>query len=86
MREFLDFPAEWDPPRSRNEALASFMRRIGVCEERGSDSRLVRYKWADLDSDLRPQATAIPAMAISRFGCRQRTWPRGGIWARSETH
>jgi ATP-dependent DNA helicase RecG len=28
---FLD-----NPPRSRNEALASFMRRIGVCEERGS--------------------------------------------------
>jgi predicted HTH transcriptional regulator len=24
------------PPRSRNEAMASFMRRIGVCEERGS--------------------------------------------------
>lgn len=24
------------PPRSRNEALASFMRRIGTCEERGS--------------------------------------------------
>lgn len=24
------------PPRSRNEALASFMRRLGVCEERGS--------------------------------------------------
>jgi len=24
------------PPRSKNEALASFMRRIGVCEERGS--------------------------------------------------
>jgi len=24
------------PPRSRNEALASFLRRIGVCEERGS--------------------------------------------------
>ncbi|MDO5674274.1 MAG: ATP-binding protein [bacterium] len=24
------------PPRSRNELLASFMRRIGVCEERGS--------------------------------------------------
>ena len=30
-RRFLD-----TPPRSRNEALASFMRRIGVCEERGS--------------------------------------------------
>lgn len=24
------------PPRSRNEALAAFMRRIGICEERGS--------------------------------------------------
>ena len=28
---FLD-----NPPRSRNEALASMMRRMGVCEERGS--------------------------------------------------
>ncbi|WP_295580537.1 ATP-binding protein [uncultured Lamprocystis sp.] len=28
---FLD-----NPPRSRNEALASFLRRVGVCEERGS--------------------------------------------------
>ncbi|MEK7259714.1 MAG: ATP-binding protein [Pseudomonadota bacterium] len=28
---FLD-----SPPRSRNETLASFMRRIGICEERGS--------------------------------------------------
>lgn len=28
---FLDSPS-----KSRNEALASFMRRIGVCEERGS--------------------------------------------------
>lgn len=28
---FLD-----SPPKSRNEALASFMRRIGVCDERGS--------------------------------------------------
>lgn len=30
-KRFLD-----TPPRSRNEALASFMRRIGICEERGS--------------------------------------------------
>ena len=30
-KRFLD-----SPPRSRNDALASFMRRIGVCEERGS--------------------------------------------------
>ncbi|MBK6617585.1 MAG: putative DNA binding domain-containing protein [Nitrosomonas sp.] len=28
---FLD-----SPPKSRNEAVASFMRRVGVCEERGS--------------------------------------------------
>lgn len=28
---FLD-----SPPKSRNESLASFMRRVGVCEERGS--------------------------------------------------
>lgn len=28
---FLD-----NPPRSRNETLASFMRRLGICEERGS--------------------------------------------------
>lgn len=30
-QRFLD-----TPPRSRNEALASFMRRVGICEERGS--------------------------------------------------
>lgn len=30
-QRFLD-----SPPRSRNESIASFMRRIGVCEERGS--------------------------------------------------
>ena len=31
VRRFLDLP-----PSSRNESLASFMRRIGICEERGS--------------------------------------------------
>lgn len=30
-QRFLD-----TPPRSRNEILASFMRRVGICEERGS--------------------------------------------------
>ncbi len=30
-QRFLD-----SPPRSRNEALASFLRRVGICEERGS--------------------------------------------------
>ncbi len=32
------------PPRSRNESLASFMRRIGICEERGSGwDKVVAY-------------------------------------------
>ena len=31
IQRFVD-----SPPRSRNESLASFMRRIGICEERGS--------------------------------------------------
>ena len=30
-KRFLD-----TPPQSRNEALASFLRRVGICEERGS--------------------------------------------------
>jgi predicted HTH transcriptional regulator len=30
-QRFLDAP-----PQSRNDALASFMRRVGICEERGS--------------------------------------------------
>lgn len=32
------------PPRSRNEALASFMRRVGICEERGSGVDKVVYE------------------------------------------
>lgn len=32
------------PPKSRNEALAAFMRRIGVCEERGSGFDKVVYQ------------------------------------------
>jgi predicted HTH transcriptional regulator len=33
----VDTPRFLDsPPRSRNEVLASFLRRIGICEERGS--------------------------------------------------
>ncbi|WP_397363168.1 ATP-binding protein [Paenibacillus sp.] len=31
VERFID-----SPPRSRNEAIASFLRRVGVCEERGS--------------------------------------------------
>jgi predicted HTH transcriptional regulator len=36
---FLD-----SPPKSRNEALASLMRRIGICEERGSGIDKVVYQ------------------------------------------
>lgn len=32
------------PPKSRNEELASFMRRIGICEERGSGFDKVVYE------------------------------------------
>lgn len=36
-KPLIDIPRFLDsPPRSRNEALASFMRRVGICEERGS--------------------------------------------------
>ena len=38
---FLD-----SPPQSRNEALASFMRRIGICEERGSGIDKVIFETA----------------------------------------
>lgn len=36
---FLD-----SPPKSRNEALASLMRRVGICEERGSGIDKVVYE------------------------------------------
>ena len=36
-KPLVDIPRMLDnPPRSRNEALASIMRRMGICEERGS--------------------------------------------------
>ncbi|WP_246185356.1 ATP-binding protein [Pandoraea morbifera] len=39
VERFLD-----TPPRSRNEALASLMRRFGICEERGSGVDKVVYE------------------------------------------
>ena len=35
------------PPRSRNDALAAFMRRLGICEERGSGIDKV-ISWVEL--------------------------------------
>ena len=42
------------PPQSRNEALASFLRRIGICEERGSgvDKVVFETEFAQLPAPL----------------------------------
>jgi predicted HTH transcriptional regulator len=42
------------PPQSRNEALASFLRRIGICEERGSgvDKVVSETEFAQLPAPL----------------------------------
>lgn len=46
------------PPRSRNETLASLMRRIGICEERGSgwDKIVSQTEYYQLPAPL-PEAT-----------------------------
>ena len=46
------------PPRSRNEALASLMRRFGICEERGSgwDKVVFQTEYYQLPAPL-PEAT-----------------------------
>lgn len=48
-QRFLD-----SPPRSRNEALASFMRRIGICEERGTgiDKVLTKIEFYQLPAPI----------------------------------
>ena len=47
------------PPKSRNEALASLMRRIGICEERGSgwDKVVLQTEVYQLPAPL-PEATS----------------------------
>lgn len=60
---FLD-----SPPRSRNETLASFMRRIHVCEERGSgiDKVVAETEYYQLPAPLfetPPEATRITLFA-----------------------
>ncbi len=71
---FLD-----SPPRSRNEAMASFMRRIGVCEERGSGSRLVRYKWVGLDSELPAAGKRYPCNDNIRFKLPSKNLEQGDL-------
>lgn len=53
-QRFLD-----SPPKSRNEALASFMRRIGICEERGSGVDKVVFQ---------AEYFQLPAPAFERAG------------------
>lgn len=51
---FVDFP-----PRSRNEAVASLMRRAGICEERGSE-------WDKIATAV--EAFQLPAPRIDILG------------------
>ena len=56
------------PPRSRNEALAAIMRRIGICEERGSgiDKVMLAVELAQLPAPLfetPPGATRVVLFA-----------------------
>lgn len=60
------------PPRSRNEQLASFMRRIGVCEERGSgvDKVVFETEYFQLPAPLfetTPQHTRATLFAHREF-------------------
>lgn len=60
-RRWLD-----SPPRSRNERLASFMRRIGMCEERGSgvDKVVFQTELYQLPAPVFEEAGASSTRAI----------------------
>lgn len=60
-KRFLD-----SPPKSRNEALASFMRRIGICEERGSgvDKVVFETEYFQLPAPVFEQAGENSTRAI----------------------
>ncbi len=65
---FLD-----SPPRSRNEALASFLRRIGICEERGSgvDKVVFQTEFYQLPAPLFEQTEShTRAVLFSHKGLR----------------
>ncbi|MXZ26973.1 MAG: transcriptional regulator [Gammaproteobacteria bacterium] len=60
------------PPRSRNEAMAGLMRRIGICEERGSgiDKAMLSIELAQLPPPLfetPPGATRVTVFARRDF-------------------
>ena len=60
------------PPVSRNEKLASFMRRIGVCEERGSGydkvvAQTEAYQLPAPDIDLYENHTKVTLFAHTEY-------------------
>lgn len=69
---FLD-----SPPKSRNEALASLMRRIGVCEERGSgiDKVIFETEFYQLPAPLfeeTPEHTRTVLFSHKEFGSMEK--------------
>ena len=61
-----------EPPRSRNEALAAFMRRMNICEERGSGIKKViaaveEYQLPAPDFRTTPQHTVAVLFAPRAF-------------------
>ena len=60
------------PPRTRNEAMAAVMRRVGICEERGSgiDKVMAAIELAQLPAPLfetPPGATRVTVFARKQF-------------------
>jgi len=72
---FLD-----SPPKSRNEAIASFMRRVGVCEERGTgiDKAVFETEFYQLPAPLfevvegNTRATLFAHRSLSRMNRQDR--------------
>ncbi len=60
------------PPRTRNEAIAAIMRRVGICEERGSgiDKAMLAIERAQLPAprfETPPGATRVTVFARKQF-------------------
>lgn len=70
------------PPKSRNEALASLLRRIGICEERGSGWDKVvfqteAYQLPPPDLDVGEAYTRVTLFAprpLSKMDKKERVW------------
>ena len=70
------------PPRSRNERLASFLRRIDICEERGSGVdkivtaaelfQLPAPEFVEFEDDMRVTLLSTPPPLSSQMSIRRR--------------